>query len=433
MSRNVVKKLLFGVVIVVYSLIICAGGSSGRATPRTTDVAVTFNNQVVRILQQNCQACHRPGNIAPFSLLTYEDANTWARRIKEVTQSRYMPPWKPLAGCGEFQNQRRLTEDEIATIAQWVDAGAPEGNPSELPPPVEFPDEWTLGEPDLVLAPEVEYQPAVTGEDVYRCFSIPTNLTQDRYVSRIEIRPGNRNIVHHVLLFIDGRGESAALDNAEPGPGYTCFGGPGFVGWMFSGWAPGSRPWVLPEGVGVRVPAGARLVMQVHYHPTGEPQSDRTQVGLHFADGPIRKNFLIFALANFTFEIPPGATRYPVTASFTIPRGVDVHALSIFPHMHLLGREMEVRAVLNNGTRRCLIDIDDWDFDWQDMYFYKDPVPLPGRTRLELTAYYDNSADNPNNPNSPPRPVRWGEATTDEMCIVFIGYTLDLENLEADR
>jgi mono/diheme cytochrome c family protein len=424
MSRNGRKKAFLGAIVFVYGLIIYAGGSSSSATLQGGDTAVTFNNQVVRILQKNCQVCHHPGDIAPFSLMTYEDAYLWAGRIEEVTQSRYMPPWKPAAGCGEFQNQRGLTDEEIATIAQWVDAGVPEGDPNDLPP-LEFPDGWTLGEPDLMLTPEVEYQPDPTGGDIYRCFSIPTNLTEDRYVTRIEIRPGNRSIVHHVLLFVDATGASVALDQADPEPGYTCFGGPGFSAGIFSGWAPGSRPWQMPDRVGILVPAGSRLVMQVHYHPTGEPEADRTMVGLHFADGPIQKQFRIFTLINDRFVIPAGATHHLVRAIFTIPRGFDVHALSVFPHMHLLGREMEVRAVFPNRTTQCLVDISDWDFNWQDMYFYTQPVPIPGGTRLELTAYYDNSANNPNNPNSPPQPVGWGEATTDEMCIAFIGFTID--------
>jgi hypothetical protein len=430
MTRNL-KRLLFGGAILTFGVLISTGGSSGRVMPLAQDAAVTFNNEVVRIFQQNCQTCHRPGNIAPFSLMTYQDAAPWAERIKEVTQSREMPPWKPAADCGGFQNTRGLTDEEMATIARWADAGAPEGNPLDLPAPVEFPDGWTLGEPDLVVSPEAEYQPDYTsGGDVYRCFSIPTNLTQDRYITRIEIRPGNRAIVHHVLVFVDDTGESALLDAADPAPGYDCFGGVGTDDiTLFSGWAPGSRPWVLPDNVGVRIPAGVRLVMQVHYHPNGQPETDRTLVGLHFADAPIRKQFRLFALINTDFTIPAGADHYQVRAFYTLPRGFNVHAVSIFPHMHLLGREMEIRAVLPNGTTRCLIDMNDWDFDWQDMYFYREPVPIPGRTRLELTAYYDNSANNPHNPNSPPQPVSWGEATTDEMCIAFIGYTVDAENL----
>jgi hypothetical protein len=423
------KKSLFGVVVLLYGLMIGAGQSAtGSATLQAGDPAVTFSNQVVRIFQKNCQVCHRPGDIAPFPLLTYEDAYPWARRIKEVTQSRYMPPWKPVAGCGEFQNRRGLTEEEIATIAQWVEAGAPEGNPSDMPPPAEFPEGWVLGEPDLVLAPEVEYQPNPAREDDYRCFSIPTNLSQDRYVSKIEIRPGNRQIIHHVLLYIDTTGLSARLDQADPGPGYTCFGGPGVLAGASGIWSPGIRPWELPEGVGILIPKGSRLVMQVHYNLKGEPALDRTQVGLHFADGPTRQRFYLLPVYNKLFVIPPGAARFPVRATYTIPRGRDIHVLSIRSHMHLLGRAMNIQAVYPDGTTRCLLDIDDWDFHWQDMYFYTEPVPLPSGTRVEVLAYYDNSENNPHNPHSPPRFVRWGESSTDEMCIGWIGYTVDGEN-----
>ncbi|MBI3949188.1 MAG: cytochrome c [Acidobacteria bacterium] len=219
MNRDVMKKALLGVMILGYGVILSTGeSSSSSAVLRADDAPVTFSNQVVRIFQKNCQICHHPGDIAPFSLMTYEDAYPWAPTIKSVTQSRRMPPWKLVEGCGEFQNKRGLTDEEIAAIARWVDAGAPEGDPADTPPWLEFPDGWTLGEPDMVVTPEVEYMPDPTGGEVYRCFSISTNLTQGRYVTKMEIRPGHRNIVHHVLLFIDTTGESAALDEADPGP-----------------------------------------------------------------------------------------------------------------------------------------------------------------------------------------------------------------------
>jgi hypothetical protein len=348
-----------------------------------------------------------------------------------------MPPWKPADGCGEFEAVRKLTADEIDTIAQWVDAGAPEGDPQDLPPPLEFPDEWRLGQPEAILEPDTDYMPNPDGQDVYRCFSLPTNFTQDQWISAVDIQPGARAIVHHVLLFIDRTGASVALDQQDPGPGYTCFGGPNVspgtggqvTEFLLGGWAPGAQPRQLPDGVALKVPAGARVVMQVHYRPNGEPLSDHTRVGLYFPTTHVKQQVRTLPIANQNFVIPAGAERYPVTASFRIPSFLDVHALSVAPHMHLLGREMKVLAALPNGQSPCLIHIKDWDFNWQGGYLLKKPVALPGGTVVNVTAYYDNSANNPRNPNSPPKDVRWGERTVDEMCLFFLGFTADAEQL----
>jgi mono/diheme cytochrome c family protein len=438
--RNEVKKYLLLAAGLAYGLINYAGGSwSASASLPAQNEPVTFSNQIVRLFQKNCQACHHPGDIAPFSLMTYQDAYRRARAIKAITQDRYMPPWKPVDGCGEFRNKRGLTDEEIATIARWVDAGAPEGNPADLPPPLEFPDGWTLGKPDLVITPDEEYMPDPTISDIYRCFSIPTNVTEDQYITKMEIRPSNRKIVHHMMLFLDVDGKSVAADEADPGLGYTCAGDFGFLpvkdplGFFIGGWTPGATPLTLPEGVGIFVPAHSRIVLQIHYRPNGEPESDRTQVGLYFAHGPIQKKLHVLPVLNTKFTIPPGDPHYKVTASLPIPPGTDMHALAILPHMHLLGQQIQVNAVSPNGATTCLVKIDDWNFHWQDNYLFADPVPLPGRTRLELTAYYDNSENNPNNPHSPPQPVSWGGSTFDEMCVAFIGVTFDNENMRESR
>ena len=394
---------------------------------RSAAAPVTFNRQIIRIVQQNCQVCHRPGEIGPFSMMSYREVLPYARAIKAETQARRMPPWKPVAGFGEFRGERRLTQGQIDLIARWVDSGAPEGNPLDLPAPVVFSDQWTLGTPDLVLEPDRDFQVPGEGRDIYRCFSIPIQLSENRYVAGVEIRPGSRSVLHHVLLFQDSFGVSApAAKAADSQPGYDCFGGPGFLPTSaFGGWAPGNRPEMLPEGMGIRATPGARLVIQAHYHPSGTPQTDRTRVGLFFARGPVRSEYLYLPLLNTRFTIPAGDPAYTVTASFTVPPLVRARAISVTPHMHLLGRQMKVEAVYPDGARRPLIFIDDWDFDWQDTYYFKDPIPLPPLTRLELTAVYDNSSSNPRNPNSPPRDMRWGEQTTDEMCLAAIGFTLE--------
>ncbi len=250
---------------------------------------LTWSRDVAPILQEHCQGCHRPGDIAPFSLENYGDTYRERRKILRAVEQRKMPPWKPVPGFGEFLGARRLGDREIALIREWVAAGAPEGDARDLPPPRRWPDTWTLGAPDVVLMPETAFEVPPSDRDLYRCFVIPTAFAEDRYVSAVEFVPGNRKIVHHVLTYVDTAGASEALSRAEPRPGYTCFGGPGFIpAGGLGGWAPGARPQVSPDGVGLLLPAGARVVMQVHYHHRGAgTESDRTQIGLHFARKPV--------------------------------------------------------------------------------------------------------------------------------------------------
>ena len=407
-----------------------AGVLSPGAAATSTE-PVTFSDQIVRIFQTHCQTCHRPGEIAPFSLLTYDDAYTRRQKIRHVTRTRKMPPWKPVAGFGEFVERRGLSDAEIALIDRWVTAGAPEGDARTLPPPRAFSGTWTLGAPDVVLQPDVDFEVGARDEDLYRCFTIPTAFAEDRWVSAVEIIPGNRKIVHHVLTYVDTSGKSVALDDADPGPGYTCFGGPGFVATGgLGGWAPGAGPQTMPAGVGMRLPAGARVVVQVHYHHRGTTtEVDRTKIGLHFARQRIDKRVRVIPILNRGFTIPAGEARHTVTASFTLPPTWNLHAIAVAPHMHLLGREMKVTATYPDGSTRPLIFIDDWDFHWQGSYTFTQPVPLPAGTRIDVTAIYDNSTANPRNPTTPPRPVGWGEGTTDEMCIAFIRVTVDGEAL----
>jgi hypothetical protein len=394
----------------------------------------TFSNEVVRIFQDRCQSCHHPGDIAPFSLMTYADARPYASEIKLMTGTHQMPPWKPVSGCSDFAQARVMPQSEIDLLAKWVDAGAPEGDRSQLPPPRLFDGGWSLGQPDLVLSYPESYTPPSTG-DMYRCFTMPTNLASDQYVAAIDVHPGDRQTVHHVIAYIDTTGDSVKLDEQDPGPGYTSFGGPGFSitnanAATLGGWAPGARPLALPDGVAMLLPAQSRVVLQVHYHPHGPlPKPDKTEIGIYFAKKPPTKLLRILPLINTSFTIPPGDPNYLVTAQFTVPFFVDAHLWQIAPHMHLLGRRMTVQAALPSGQSQCLININDWDFNWQGLYMYDQPVSIPGGTTLSLQAYFDNSEDNVRNPNFPPKAVSWGEQTTDEMCIAFLGVTIDQENL----
>jgi mono/diheme cytochrome c family protein len=402
-----------------------------RATPATKVAkgAASFTRDVAPILQRHCQGCHRPGDVAPFSLLTYEQAAAWASDVKRVATARTMPPWKAAHGHGDFVNERRLSDAEIATIARWAEGGAPKGEAKHMPPPARFPQGWGLGQPDLVLEPEEAYELAAEGKDVYRHFVLPKVFEEETWVTAMEVAAQNRSIVHHVIAYIDPQGKSLALDAADPGPGYSnSGGGPGFFPMIWlGGWAPGNTARFAPPGTAVRIPKGSRIVLQVHYHKNGKPEKDRTRIGLHFAKSPVEKRIRVAPVLNLGFELPPGAERHEVTARMVIPR--DVHLHSIIPHMHLLGRDIKLTATLPDGTVKPLVWVPDWDFNWQETYAYREPLALPKGTRVKLTAYYDNSEKNPHNPHKPPKTVRWGEETTDEMCIAFLAYTVDDENL----
>jgi hypothetical protein len=391
----------------------------------------TFNDEVVRILQMRCQTCHRPGEHAPFALLTYRDVYSRRDDIRDAVRGRAMPPWKPVPGFGEFTEPRRLSDTELTTLVRWIEAGAPEGDPAKLPPPLVFPKGWTLGPPDHVLEMAETYTVPARASDVYRCFVIPTNFPEDRWVTKVEYAPGDRKLVHHILAYVDTSAAAEALDRNDPGPGYTCFGGPGFTpAGGLGGWAPGIQPRVMADGIGMLLPKGATVVMQMHYNNSApQIRTDRTRVALHFAKGPIEQRQRGIAVLNRVFTIPPGERRHEVRASWTVPPARNLHANTIAPHMHLLGREMKVTATYPDGTVKPLIHIDDWDFHWQGNYTFKEPVPLPAGTRVDMVAVFDNSAENPRQPNRPPRAVRWGEGTADEMAIVFIGVTADGERI----
>jgi hypothetical protein len=440
------RRLLFAVVPALpflWTLGVAAQTSRVRPPPRIVaprpgigETAVTFSNQVVRILQDHCQTCHRSGGIAPFSLTSYGDAYENRDKIVEQTATRTMPPWHVDNSCATYEGDPSLTAAEIDTFARWVAAGAPQGDPRDLPPARVFPDGWELGTPDRVLTMPEPMTPDFTNGDVYRCFVLPTGLAGDSYVSTVEVVPGSRRMVHHVILFIDSSGNAARqLDARDPGPGYTCFGGPGFdvspAASTLGGWAPGNAPRRLPDGIGMPLPAGSDVVMQVHYSSkSGVREPDTSAVGLYFTRGTVQKRLLVFPLINQNFIIPAGAADHEVKASIPfIP--LTAHVLAITPHMHLLGREMTVTLTRPDGSTQCLVHVPDWDFHWQATYFYKTPVAVPFGSRLDLSARYDNSAGNPENPNQPPKDVGWGENTTDEMCIAFLGITLDEENLSA--
>lgn len=398
----------------------------------------TYAKDVAPILRSKCEGCHRPGEVAPFSLQTFEQASAWSVDIKRYTQNHQMPPWKPTPGYGDFQEEStiNLSDGERATLAKWVDAGSPLGRAKDIPPPAQFSSGWKLGEPDMVIEPPKDYHLAADGDDVYRHFVINPNFTEDRYLSAVEVKPGNRAVVHHVIGYIDGTPvngvyASEKLDGKDKDgqPGYTSFGGPGFVPTgIMGGWAPGNEAHLLPDGLGIYIPKGARIALEVHYHKDGKTETDRTKLGLHFCRSTVDKQVAGLFVLNFGFQIPPGASHHEVKATSIVQK--DSHIFSVTPHMHLIGREMKVWATLPDGTEKPLVWIKDWDFNWQNSYFLKEPLAVPKGTKISLVSYYDNSSDNPRNPKQNlTRTIGWGEQTTDEMCVALISATTDAEHL----
>ncbi len=411
-----------------------AHAATANARPKPVPQrTVTFAHDIAPILYQNCTTCHRAGEVAPFTLSSYGDAKKRARQIAIVTQSRLMPPWKA-DSHGEFQDERRLTGQQIALLQKWAGEGAKEGNPAQTPPVPQFPAGWALGKPDLLVQPARAYTVDADGRDVYRCYVIPTDFAEDRYVSTIDVRPGNRAVVHHAIAYVDTSGAARKREakTADGNPGYPEFGGLGFLpAGMLGGWAPGSLPHRLPADTGILLPKGADIVLEVHYHKDGKPETDHTQVALYFNHGTVARPMHLFPLANTGLHIPPGDKDYVIRAS--LPVIFDATLLTIFPHMHVLGRQMTVTATLPDGTKKQLVDVPDWDFNWQGFYAYKQPIHLPAGSRIDLVAHYDNSTENPRNPNNPPKEVKWGEQTTDEMCLCYLGFTVDAEHVRPPK
>jgi peroxiredoxin len=371
---------------------------------------VTFSHDVASILFAHCATCHRPGEVAPFSLLSYADAAKRASLIATVTARRYMPPWEPEPGYGHFQGERRLSDAEITTLRRWAERGAPEGDPRELPPVPHFRVGWQLGEPDLTIRMPKPFTVAADGPDQYECFVIPLHLSADKYVRGLEFRPGARAAVHHALFLLD-----AGHIGHQNGQSYSCFGTPGFLpSGALGGWTPGMQPACMPDGLQLILRRGSDLVMQIHYHPTGKPEIDQSELGLYFTDKPPTKWVADIALGSHQIDIPAGERAYKVRDHFEIP--VNVEAVGIIPHAHYICKDMRGRAILPDGRKRWLIWIRDWNFNWQEQYRYVTPVQLPAGTELEMEFTYDNSDGNLRNPNHPAQRVVWGPGTTDEMA-----------------
>jgi hypothetical protein len=378
---------------------------------------ITFYGDIAPIVFEHCSSCHRPGEAAPFSLLTYDDVAKRGRQIVEATRRRYMPPWKAEPASHPYRGERRLSDAQIDAIRHWHELGMPEGDPEAAPPPPQFPEGWRLGEPDLVLRLPEAFRVPADGPDVYRNFVYRLNLGEDKWIRAIELRPSARAAVHHVLYFNDPMRLSRLQDGADGRPG---FGGLNITlfGQQLGGWAVGQQPYFLPDGLALALPRGADFVVQYHFSPTGKEETEEGVIGLYFAEkAPERRLFTIQVPVYFgiflRLAIPPGDANYTKTDAWELP--VDVEAISVWAHAHYLGRSFRLDAELPDGEQQTLLSIPDWDFAWQDVYQFEQAVPLPKGTKLRATLKWDNSAENPRNPSNPPRLVRWGEQSADEM------------------
>ncbi|MCW5939410.1 MAG: hypothetical protein KF884_02230 [Fimbriimonadaceae bacterium] len=382
----------------------------------------TYTESVGDLLNRHCVSCHRPGQVAPFSLVGYDNAKKRHRMIAQVTQSRRMPPWKAEPGVVPFKHDNRLSEADVALLQRWSDAGAPRGEGTEPKTP-DFPTDWPLGEPDMTVKMPEKFTLGPDGRDEYWNFVVRPDIKEPVFVSAIDVRPGNRRIVHHVIVFLDRSGRAARQAAQGKAGGFMTFGGIGTIpSGSLGGWAPGLMPERYPPGTGIRIDPGTDLVLQVHYSKSGVEETDQTEVALYFEKGKVQDEVTIAWLANPLIQIPAGKSDARFTQTIPIP--VDVKLYSLMPHMHLLGRKMKATWIKPDGQEALLIKVDDWDFNWQFVYHFEEPLLLTRGSKLRIEAEFDNSDGNPNNPSRPPKTVRWGEATTDEMMLLVASVSI---------
>ena len=375
---------------------------------------VTFNKHVAPILFANCTPCHRPGEAAPFSLITYKDAHSRAKLIAEVTGAGVMPPWLAERGYGDFSNERRLSDGEKSVIQQWVAGGALEGE-SPAPQVPTWPTGWKEGTPDLVVAMARPYQLGPEGPDVYRNFTIPIPLDRNRLVRAVEFSAGNPQIVHHAFIRVDDEGQARKLEGSDGEPGFNnMISTARMPGGQFLTWNPGSRPVVAPLGLAWPLRKNSDLVVEMHLNRTGKPETLQSSVGIYFTDEQPTNTCYVVKLGSYALDFPAGTTNEIVRDSFVLP--VDVDVLAVYPHAHFLAREMQGYAMRPDGSKEWLIWIKQWDFNWQGDYRYKKPVYLPKGSTVHLQFAYDNSTNNPANPHNPPHRVVYGQRSIDEMC-----------------
>jgi mono/diheme cytochrome c family protein len=395
-------------------------------TQTATPVTPTFTKDVAPLLYKHCAGCHRSGDMAPMSLLTYEEVRPWAKSIREKVAAGQMPPWHAVAPHGTFANDRRLSEQEKDTLIRWVDGGAPKGDPKDLPPSPKFTDGWEIGAPDVVISMPKEYEVPASGTIDYQYFEAPTNFTEDKWVQAIEVRPGVRSVVHHILVFCREPGATpqppafvpvvpempAARPNAPSRPQPRT---------LIATTAPGTNAMTFQPGRALRIRAGAVLQFQMHYTANGSAAKDKSSVGLVFAKQPPQEEIRTSAFVNHLLVLPPGERNKAVDSAIRFTEDTSIYAL--FPHTHLRGKSWEYRLVYPDGHTEVVLSVPKYDFNWQTYYVFTKPLTVPKGARLEATAHYDNSTANPWNPD-PKVEVRWGEQTWQEMQYSGITYSV---------
>jgi len=421
------KPHLLSLVLPLLTTAICAQLTAASLPP------VTFNKQIAPIIYNNCSSCHRPGEAAPFSLLSYQDVAKRGKLIAAVTKSQYMPPWKAEKTSIEFADERRLKDSEIALLDRWVKDGMPEGSAADAPPAPKFASGWKLGEPDMVIEVPAAFKVPADGPDIYRNIGLPLGLTEDKWLTAIEMKPSANGVVHHVLYFADASGK-AHTRNEDDQIGFNGL-TPGLAAVGLGGWALGAQPHREPEGLAMKLPKGSDFVINYHFHPDGKPESEKAVVGLYFAkEAPKRTLTTIQLPPVFSvfsgLDIPAGEKDYVIRDSFTLP--VDFDAVSVGAHAHYIATKMKMTATLPSGEVLTLLSIGDWDFAWQDRYYFDHFVALPKGTKIDSEVHWNNSTDNPRNPSNPAIRVKWGEQSKDEMGAIGLqGVPHDEADLKA--
>ena len=387
-------------------------------------VKPSYNRHISAILNTRCVACHRTGEVAPFPLTTFAEAKPKAKQMAQSVASGQMPPWKAKKGYGHFLDENHIGGPEREILLAWA-SDPVEGGKDDKPIAPPFPEGWQLGKPDMVIRMPEAYKLAASGPDVLRNFVIPMNLKEDKYVTAIQFKPGNRKVVHHALCFLDASGQGRKLDAAEEGPGYSS--AKGGIGLLptgsLGGWAPGVIPRHVPEGMARYAARGSDLILQMHYHPGGKEEEDQSEIGVYFAKAAPKRYLAGFSVENWTIDMPAGEKDYKLQAEYKLP--VATTFVGVAPHLHLLGKSMRAWAETPDGKTVPLVHIPEWDFNWQDEYLYHRPFTLPKGTVVKMESVHDNSAGNHANPNSPPKRIIWGEGTADEMSLCIFETTCD--------
>ncbi len=401
-------------------------GATQKSVSSTVKIpkSVTYAENIAPILNAHCTSCHHDGAVAPFSLVGYEASKKQSANIASATDGKRMPPWKAVHGYGTFLDENRLTESELTILKTWAETGAARGDVKKEPKPQVFSNDWDLGKPDVILTQTKPFKLEAEGADIYRNFVFDLKNTEPVYVTAMDVKPGNRKVVHHIIGFLDaGNGATRlAKNNTDGQEGYTSSGGG--IGTVPSGslggWAPGVTVRKTLPGTAFVVKPGTKIVMQVHYHKDGKPEMDQTKLGLYTTKVKPEKEVDILWCANPMFQIPVGAASHRVAWKQTIPADATIY--TVMPHMHLLGKSMKAKLVKSDGTEVPLVFVDKWDFNWQLVYALKEPLQVKKGWKIAVEAIYDNSDANPYKTN---RAVTWGEQTTDEMALLVIGYTSD--------